>query len=164
MAPAVRTILNLVWFALSGLWLAIGYAIFGAILCLTVVLLPFGLQLFKLAGFALWPFGRQAVKSPGHSGASTIGNCLWLIPGLFLAIGHLLTAAACAITVVGIPLAYANVKLIPMALTPFGREVVKGAEMRDALAAYRALQATPAGPAAPVLPPPPQQTLPPGAE
>jgi uncharacterized membrane protein YccF (DUF307 family) len=134
----MRTVLNLIWLVLSGFWLALLYGLLGLLLCVTIVLIPVGLQLFKLALFALWPFGRQAVRSPNHTGLSTIGNILWLIPGLVLVVGHVVTAFACAITIIGIPLAYANLKLVPMALTPFGREVVRSSEISAALAAHRA--------------------------
>jgi uncharacterized membrane protein YccF (DUF307 family) len=140
----MRLILNLIWFVLSGLWLALLYALFGLVLCVGIITIPFGVQLFKLAGYALWPFGREVVKSPGHTGLSTLGNILWLIPGLMLAISHVVTAFFCAVTVIGMPLAYANLKLIPMALTPFGREIAKSSTVTEALAAFRSVEATPA--------------------
>jgi uncharacterized membrane protein YccF (DUF307 family) len=130
----VRFVLNLIWLVLSGLWLALAYALTGLIVCFGVVTIPFGVQLFKIAGYALWPFGRQAVRSRRHSGLSTLGNLLWFVPGLFIAFGHLVAAVLSAITIIGIPLAYANLKLIPLALSPFGREIVSGAEITQAMA------------------------------
>lgn len=107
-----------------------------------IVTIPFGLQAFKLAGYSLWPFGRTIVKRPEAGGASVVGNILWLLlAGWWLALLHLLAAAALAITIIGFPLAIANVKLIPAALWPFGREVVRSADMTAALAAHRAQQA-----------------------
>jgi uncharacterized membrane protein YccF (DUF307 family) len=64
----VRTLLNVIWLVLSGLWLAIGYAIAGVIMCILIVTIPFGLQAFKLAGYSLWPFGRTVVKRPEAGG------------------------------------------------------------------------------------------------
>jgi uncharacterized membrane protein YccF (DUF307 family) len=121
----VRFILNVIWLVLSGLWLFIGYALAGIVMCILIITIPFGIQSFKLAGFSLWPFGRAVVKKPGAGAASVVGNVLWLLlAGWWLALSHLVTAVALAITIIGLPLAWANIKLIPMALWPFGREVV----------------------------------------
>jgi uncharacterized membrane protein YccF (DUF307 family) len=138
----VRTLLNIIWLVLSGLWLAIGYALAGLIMFILIITIPFGVQSFKLAGYALWPFGRTAVKRQGAGGGSVIGNILWLIlAGWWLAILHLVAALLCAITIIGFPLAIANVKMIPLALWPFGREIVPSADITEALAAHRARQA-----------------------
>jgi uncharacterized membrane protein YccF (DUF307 family) len=138
----VRTLLNVIWLLLSGLWLALGYAIAGVIMCILIVTIPFGLQAFKLAGYSLWPFGRTVVKRPEAGGASVVGNVLWLLlAGWWLALLHLGSALLLAITIVGLPLAVANVKLVPAALWPFGREIVHSADVSAALAAYRAQQA-----------------------
>jgi uncharacterized membrane protein YccF (DUF307 family) len=131
----VRTLLNIVWLVLSGLWLAIAYAVAGVVACLLIITIPFGIQAFKLAGFSLWPFGRAVVKRPDAGAGSVIGNILWLVLfGWWLAILHLITALALAITIIGLPFAWANVKLVPMALWPFGREVVAADEVSDAYA------------------------------
>jgi uncharacterized membrane protein YccF (DUF307 family) len=138
----MRFLLNVIWLILSGLWLAIGYAIAGVIMCILIVTIPFGLQAFKLAGYSLWPFGRTVVKRADAGGASVIGNILWLLlAGWWLALLHLIAAVALAITVIGFPLAIANVKLIPAALWPFGREIVQSADVTAAVSAYRAQQA-----------------------
>ena len=127
----MKTIGNLVWLVFNGIWLALGYALLGLIVCAFVVTIPFGVQLFKLAGYALWPFGRVVVKRPGAGGASVAGNLLWLIPGVIIAIGHLIAAAAnlllCVFVItipICLPFAIANLKLVTVALWPFGREVV----------------------------------------
>lgn len=134
----MKILLNITWLVLAGLWLAIGYAIAGLIACVLVVTLPFGLQAFKIAGYALWPFGRMLVKKPNAGAPSVVGNLLWLVLfGWWLSIGHLVTALMQAITIIGIPLAAANVKLIPAALWPFGREIVPTADVTAALATYR---------------------------
>jgi len=134
----IRTLLNIIWLVLSGLWLALGYALAGVIMCILIITIPFGLQAFKLAGYALWPFGRTVVKRADAGAASAIGNVLWLILiGWWLAIAHIVTAAALAVTIIGIPFAIANLKLIPVALLPMGREVVDADDVTGALHAYR---------------------------
>lgn len=75
----MRTLGNLLWLILAGLWLAVGYATSGLLLCLTVIGIPFGVQAFKLAGFTLWPFGRKVVAAPGGSG------CLSVVFNIFVA-------------------------------------------------------------------------------
>jgi uncharacterized membrane protein YccF (DUF307 family) len=121
----IRFLLNIIWLVLCGLWLAILYVIAGVIMCVLIITIPFGLQAFKLAGFILWPFGRTVVRRPDAGAGSVIGNILWLVlVGWWLAIGHIVTAIALAITIIGIPLAIANLKLVPISLLPFGRVVV----------------------------------------
>jgi uncharacterized membrane protein YccF (DUF307 family) len=138
----VRTVLNIIWLILSGLWLAIGYALAGVVMCILIITIPFGLQSFKLAGYALWPFGRTVVKRPEAGGASVIGNVLWLLlAGWWLALLHIAAALLLAITIIGFPLAIANLKLVPVALWPFGREIVKSTDITAALAAHRRQQA-----------------------
>jgi uncharacterized membrane protein YccF (DUF307 family) len=140
----VRTLLNIIWLVLSGFWLAVGYALAGLVMCILIITIPFGIQAFKLAGYALWPFGRAVVKKPEAGAGSVIGNVIWLVlAGWWLAVGHLATAVLLAITIIGIPLAWANVKLIPMALWPFGREVVPAAELDTAY--YSSAMAVPGG-------------------
>jgi len=132
----VRTLLNIIWFVLSGLWLALGYALAGVIMCILIITIPFGVQAFKLAKFSLWPFGRTVVKKADAGAGSVIGNIIWIVlAGWWLAIMHLATAFALAITIIGIPLAIANVKLVPMALWPFGREIVETDDVNAAFAA-----------------------------
>jgi uncharacterized membrane protein YccF (DUF307 family) len=121
----MRILLNIIWLVLSGLWLAIGYALAGLVMFILIITIPFGIQAFKLAGYSLWPFGRTVVKKPTAGGGSVIGNVIWLVlAGWWLALGHLVTALALAITIIGLPLAFANIKLVPVALWPFGREIV----------------------------------------
>src|SRR6476620_11859444 len=90
-----------------------------------IITIPFGLQAFKIASFTIWPFGRTLVKRPDAGAASAIGNVLWFIlAGWWLALAHLIASVLLAITVIGIPLAMANLKLVMVSLLPFGREVV----------------------------------------
>jgi uncharacterized membrane protein YccF (DUF307 family) len=126
----MRTVLNVIWLLLCGVWMALGYLLAALIMAVLIVTLPFAKQSLKLAGFAFWPFGRTAVKNAGHSGVSTLGNVLWvLFCGWWLVLGHIVTAFFQAVTVIGLPLAYANVKMIPMTLAPFGRDIVKTSEL-----------------------------------
>jgi uncharacterized membrane protein YccF (DUF307 family) len=135
---ALRTLLNIIWLVLSGIWLAIGYAIAGLVMFILIITIPFGIQAFKLAGYSLWPFGRTVVKKASAGAGSLIGNILWLLlAGWWLALAHIVTAFLLAITIIGIPLALGNLKLVPIALWPFGREIVPTAEVDAALAQYR---------------------------
>lgn len=121
----MRTVLNVIWLLLCGIWMALGYVIAGVICCVLIVTIPFGLAAFRIADFALWPFGRELVKRADAGAASTIGNVIWIIfAGWWLAIAHLVTALALAVTIIGIPLAVANLKLIPVSLVPLGRVIV----------------------------------------
>ena len=100
---------------------------FGVIACLLIVTIPAGVASFRIAGYALWPFGRTVVTKPGAGAMSGLSNVIWfLVAGLWLAIGHLTTAAAQTVTIIGIPLAIANVKMIPVTCFPFGKEIVPG--------------------------------------
>jgi uncharacterized membrane protein YccF (DUF307 family) len=121
----MRTLLNVIWLLLCGVWLAIGYALAGVVCCILIVTIPFGLASFRMADFALWPFGRQLVKRADSGVASTIGNIIWIVvAGWWLALAHITTALALAITIIGIPLALANLKLIRVSLVPLGRVIV----------------------------------------
>jgi len=121
----MRLIGNILWFVLAGLWLAIGYALAALVMFILIITIPFGLQALKLAVFALWPFGRTAVKRPDAGAPSLIGNILWLVlAGWWLALGHIITGILLCLTIIGIPLGLGNFKLIPISLWPFGREIV----------------------------------------
>jgi uncharacterized membrane protein YccF (DUF307 family) len=121
----MRLILNVIWLVFGGLWLALGYVAAALICFLLIVTIPFGFASLRIASYALWPFGRTIVDKPGMRAGASIGNIIWiLLCGIWLAIGHLVTAAAMAATIVGIPLALANLKLIPVSLVPLGKEIV----------------------------------------
>jgi uncharacterized membrane protein YccF (DUF307 family) len=117
--------------------MALLYTLAGVVMCLLIITIPFGLQAFKLAGFMLWPFGRTVVRRPDAGGGSVIGNVIWVVlVGWELAIGHLVAAFLLAITIIGIPLALANLKLVPISLLPFGRTIVPVAQARSTGAAF----------------------------
>lgn len=119
------------WLVLSGLWLAIGYAVAGLVMCLLIVTIPFGLASFRLANYVLWPFGRTVVRRPTAGAASLIGNVLWfLLAGLWLAIGHVLSGIALCLTIIGIPFGIANFKLALVALAPLGQQIVSSSDPR----------------------------------
>jgi uncharacterized membrane protein YccF (DUF307 family) len=121
----VRLILNLIWLVLCGFWMAIGYLLAALVMFILIITIPFALQAVKMASFAFWPFGRTLVKRPDAGAPSAIGNVIWIIlAGWWLALGHLITGVLLCITIIGIPLGIANFKLIPVSLTPFGREIV----------------------------------------
>src|SRR5699024_4284525 len=93
--------------------------------CLLIVTIPFGIASFRLAGYVLWPFGREIVVDPRAGGITAIGNVLWfIVAGLWLVLTHLITAVFLTLTIIGVPLAYANLKMIPLAIAPLGKRIV----------------------------------------
>ncbi|WP_159623613.1 YccF domain-containing protein [Ruania rhizosphaerae] len=122
----MRTILNIIWLVFAGFWLAVGYAVAGVICCILIITIPFGIASFRMANYVLWPFGREVVRRPDAGAGSTIGNIIWfIVAGWWLVIEHIITAIPLFITIIGIPMGWANLKLIPISLTPFGREIVE---------------------------------------
>ncbi|WP_127782009.1 YccF domain-containing protein [Rhodococcus sp. X156] len=121
----MRLLLNIIWLVFGGIWLALGYVLAGAICCVLIVTIPFGIASFRIAGYALWPFGSDVVRKPTAGVGSAVGNVIWFVfAGWWLAIGHVLSAIAMALTIIGIPLAVANLKMIPISLTPLGKDIV----------------------------------------
>ena len=124
----MRTILNIIWLVLCGIWMAIAYAIAG-LLCFLffflVITIPFGIAAFRIAGYVLWPFGRTIERRGSAGVGSLIGNILWIIfLGWELALGHLITGVLLCLTIIGIPLGLANFKIIPISLVPLGVQIV----------------------------------------
>jgi uncharacterized membrane protein YccF (DUF307 family) len=129
----VRVILNIIWLIFAGIWLAIGYALAGILMFILIITIPFGIASFRLAAFALWPFGRTVISKPSAGLGSLIGNILWfLLAGLWIAIGHLITSVVLACTIIGIPLVWPNIKLAVVALMPLGKEIVSHDDPRAA--------------------------------
>jgi uncharacterized membrane protein YccF (DUF307 family) len=122
----VRLILNVLWFIFgSGLLLAIGYGIAALVCFALIITIPFGVAALRLAGYALWPFGRTVVSRPGAGVASGLANVVWVVvAGWWLALGHIATGIAQCVTIIGIPFGIANFKLVPVAFWPLGREIV----------------------------------------
>jgi uncharacterized membrane protein YccF (DUF307 family) len=130
----VRTILNVLWLVLCGLWLAIGYAVAGLVMFVLIITIPFGIASFRLAAFVLWPFGRTIVRRPDAGAASTIGNVIWFIlVGIWMAIAHLILGLLLCLTIIGIPLGLGNFKLAAVAIAPLGKEIVSTEDPRAVL-------------------------------
>ena len=117
--------LNIVWLIFGGFIVVIAYLLGGILLCITIIGIPFGIQCFKLAGLGVAPFGREIrEKEPPGGAVAVIMNIIWIIlPGLELALFHLLMALVLAITIIGLPLAAQHLKMTRLALIPFGFEV-----------------------------------------
>jgi len=121
----MRTIGNILWFLLAGLWLAIGYVVAGVLACILIVTIPFGIASFRLASFVVWPFGRTTEWRRDAGIWSLIGNIIWIIFfGWELALLHLFTGLLLMVTIIGIPFGVACWKMIPLSLTPLGRQIV----------------------------------------
>ncbi len=101
----MSTLLNVIWLVFSGIWLALLYALAGLIVCITIIGIPLGVAAFRMTSMVVWPFGRTAVRRADAGAGSAIANVLWFVLcGWWLIIG--------------------NLKLIPITLTPYGREIV----------------------------------------
>src|SRR6478609_3435254 len=130
---AVRTLLNIIWFVLSGFWMFLGYVAAGVLLCILILTIPWGIASFRIGAYALWPFGRTIVAKPTAGVGSFLGNVVWVVlAGWWLAIGHILTGVALCITIIGIPLGIASFKLVPVSLMPLGKEIVRIDEVSGA--------------------------------
>ncbi|WP_394614127.1 YccF domain-containing protein [Lentzea sp. JNUCC 0626] len=122
----MRLILNVIWLVLAGFWMAVGYAVAGIICCILIITIPWGIASFRIANYALWPFGREVVDKPGAGAGSLLGNIIWIVvAGFWLAIGHIVTGIALCITIIGIPLGVANFKLVKVSLVPLGKEIIE---------------------------------------
>jgi uncharacterized membrane protein YccF (DUF307 family) len=129
----VSILLNILWLLLGGVWMAVGWVVAAIIMAITIIGLPWARAAFNIAVYTLLPFGQRAVRRDlltGESDAGTgvlglIGNLIWLVlAGWWLALGHLVTAVVLAVTIVGIPFAWAHLKLAGIALWPIGRAIV----------------------------------------
>ena len=128
---SVKLLLNLIWLIFGGLLMALGYAVVALVMFVLIVTIPFGIASARIALFCLWPFGRTIVRRPDAGAGSLIGNIIWLLlAGWWLALGHLITGLLMCLTIIGIPLGLANFKLIPVSLTPFGRDIIDVDEAR----------------------------------
>ncbi len=115
----------MIWLVFGGLLLALGYAIVALVMFILIITIPFGIASARIALFCLWPFGRTLVRRSDAGAGSLIGDVIWFVlAGWWLALGHLLSGLLMCITIIGIPLGLANFKLIPVSLTPFGRDIV----------------------------------------
>jgi uncharacterized membrane protein YccF (DUF307 family) len=129
----LRTIGNLLWVVFGGLWLGLGWWLAGLICAVTIVGIPWAKACFVIGQFAFLPFGKEAtsraelngVEDIGTGPLGMIGNIFWfLVVGIWLAIGHVVTACGCAITIIGIPFGIQHLKLAGLALSPVGKTIV----------------------------------------
>ena len=122
----MSTLGNILWVIFGGLLICLYYALMGILFCLTVIGIPFGIQLFKVASMALWPFGREMQSKPNDGGClSVIMNIIWIIfGGIEIALAHIVLGLAFCITIIGIPFGIQHFKLSLLALVPFGKEIV----------------------------------------
>jgi uncharacterized membrane protein YccF (DUF307 family) len=126
-------LLNVIWLIFGGFVMGVAWFFAGVVVAITIVGLPWAASCFRIGGFTLWPFGREAVdrrlltgrEDMGTGPLGTIGNIIWLLVlGLPLAIGHVVAAIACAVTIIGLPFAWQHIKLAAISLWPIGTEVV----------------------------------------
>ena len=131
--PPVSILLNVLWIVFGGFWMAAGWVVAAVIMAITIIGLPWARAAFNIASYTLLPFGRKAVSRAEHLGTNDIGtgpfgllgNVVWLVlAGWWLALGHLLTAILLAVTIIGIPFAWAHFKLAGIALWPIGKMIV----------------------------------------
>ncbi len=117
---------NVLWIVIAGIWLCFGYLISGILQCCTIIGIPFGIQSFKLAGYALWPFGRVVIqRADRDAGLSCLGNAIWFVlSGVWLALAHVFVGVVLCLTVIGFPFGLASFKLAGLALAPFGKQIV----------------------------------------
>ncbi len=129
----MRAIGNILWFVLGGFLMGLGWWIAGLVCAITIIGLPWAKACFVIGQFAFWPFGRKAVSRAvvngtddiGTGALGTIGNILWfLVAGIWLGIGHLVSAVACFVTIIGIPFGLQHIKLAGIALAPIGKTIV----------------------------------------
>lgn len=116
---------NILWFVLGGFLVSLYYFIVGLLFCITIIGIPFGLQLIKLAGFALWPFGHDIQSDTNDGGClSIVMNVIWiLVGGVEIAMIHLTFGAFLCITIIGIPFGLQHFKMALLALIPFGKKI-----------------------------------------
>lgn len=131
--PPVSILLNVLWIVFGGLYMALAWVIAGIIMAITIIGLPWAKAAFTIAAYTLLPFGQKAVRRDSLTGRpdigtgplGLIGNVIWLVlAGWWLALGHVVTAVVLALSIIGIPFAWAHLKLAGLALWPIGKEIV----------------------------------------
>ncbi|MFT3798245.1 YccF domain-containing protein [Microbacterium sp.] len=121
----MRTLLNLIWVVFAGFWLFLEYVLAGILLCIPIITIPWAIAAFRTASYVIWPFGRTVVSKPTAGLGSFLGNVIWVIlAGWWLALSHIATAIALCLTIIGIPMAIANFKMVPISLMPLGKDIV----------------------------------------
>ena len=131
--PVMSLLLNVLWIVFGGLCMAVGWLFAAVIMAITIVGLPWTRAAFNIALYTLLPFGQKAVSRAQRTGAEDIGtgllgmlgNIIWLVlAGWWLALGHLHHRVSSALTIIGIPFAWAHLKLAGIALWPIGKMIV----------------------------------------
>jgi uncharacterized membrane protein YccF (DUF307 family) len=131
--PVTSVLLNLLWIVFGGVWMAVGWVVAAVIMAITIIGLPWARAAFNIAVYTLLPFGQRAVSRAAYTGQEdlgtgplgTLGNIIWFIlAGWWLALGHLLFALGLAVTIIGLPFAWAHLKLAGLALGPIGKMIV----------------------------------------
>src|SRR5437016_3544560 len=129
----LSVLLNLLWIVFGGVWMALGWLIAAVIMAITIIGIPWARAAFNIAVYAFLPFGHKAVSRAEHYGQhdigtgplGAVGNIIWLVlAGWWLALGHAITAVLLAVTIIGIPFAWAHLKLAGIALWPIGKIIV----------------------------------------
>lgn len=129
----IRLLLNVLWLVLGGIEMALAWVLAGVLMVITIIGIPWARSAFVMARYALLPFGYRAVRRDvvtgyrdiGTGPLGTVGNVIWLVlAGWWLALGHLIAAVALAVTIIGIPFAWAHLKLALVALWPIGMTIV----------------------------------------
>ena len=137
--PAMSLLLNLLWIVFGGLWMAVGWVVAAVIMAITIIGLPWTRAAFNIAVYTLLPFGQTAVSRAACTGHEdlgtgpfgTLGNIIWFVfAGWWLVLGHLLFALGHAVTIIGLPFAWAHLKLAGLALWPIGKMIVPIEEAR----------------------------------
>jgi uncharacterized membrane protein YccF (DUF307 family) len=138
MSP-MSLLLNLLWIVFGGLWMAVGWLVAAVIMAITIIGLPWARAAFNIAVYTLLPFGQTAVSRAAYTGHEdlgtgpfgTLGNIIWFVlAGWWLALGHLFFAMGLALTIIGLPFAWAHLKLAGLALWPIGKMIVPIDEAR----------------------------------
>ena len=136
----MRAVGNFLWFILGGVFMGLGWWLVGLLAFLTVVGIPWGKACFVIGQFTFFPFGKEAISRKeltqrediGTGGLGIIGNVIWfMVAGVWLAIGHVISAVLCFITILGIPFGIQHLKLAGIALAPIGKTIVSK-EVADA--------------------------------
>ncbi|MEH0388758.1 YccF domain-containing protein [Vibrio mimicus] len=129
----LRTLGNIIWFLCGGIVMGLAWWLFGVLAFISIIGIPWGRACFVMGNFSFWPFGYEAISRDeltqrtdiGTSGFGVLGNIIWFVlAGFWLAVGHVLSAVACFITIIGIPFALQHLKLAVISLAPIGKTVV----------------------------------------
>lgn len=137
----MRTIGNILWFVLGGLVMGLAWFFFGFLAFITIVGIPWGRSCFVIGKFSLFPFGKEAISRRELSNKSDmgtgilglVGNVVWFVfAGVWLAIGHLIAAVCCFVTIIGIPFGIQHLKLAGISVFPIGKTIVSKEVARSA--------------------------------